>query len=225
MSSEIKNVFRFTKLTVFLKINFAMILSLFYIFFLCLPSGTGVEEGLSSGTGVKEGPPSGTEMKAGLPAGTNVKAGLHPIHISVTEINYNEKSKSLQITSRIFVDEMELGVRAQRKEPELDILEPKSNITTKQLINNYLMAHLKIKIDGKPAKINFLGFEKEDISFVSYLEVENVKKLKTIEVFNDIITEIHDDQSNLVHVTYKNPVKSTRLTRENTSEIFTFSTK
>jgi hypothetical protein len=117
---------------------------------------------------------------------------------------------------------MELGVRTQRKEPELDILNPKNGVTTKQLINNYLSAHFKIKIDGKPAKINFLGYEKEDISFVSYLEIENIKKLKTIEVFDDIVTEIHEDQSNLVHVTYKSPVKSARLTRENTSETFTF---
>ncbi len=160
-----------------------------------------------------------------LPDGTEVKEGLHPIHISVTEINYNEKSKSLQITTRIFVDEIELGVRTQRKEPELDILEPKNGVTTKQLLANYLHAHFKIKIDGKPAKINFLGHEKEDISFVCYLEIENIKKLKTIEVFNDIITEIHEDQSNLVHVTYKAPVKSARLTRENVSEVFTFSSK
>ncbi len=151
--------------------------------------------------------------------------GLHPVHISVTEINYNEKSKSLQIISRIFVDEMELGVRAQRKEKDLDILEPKNGLATKQLIKNYLDAHFKIKIDGKPAKLNFLGHEKEDISLVCYIEIENIKKMKTLEVFNDLITEIHDDQSNLVHVTFKSPVKSARLTRDNTSEIFTFSSK
>src|SRR5882724_9529284 len=114
--SDIENVFRFTKLTVFLKINFDMILSLFYSFFLCFSSGA------------------------------EAKEGLHPIHISVTEINYNEKSKSLQITTRIFVDEMELGVRTQRKEPELDVLDPKNGVSTKQLINNYLTAHFKIKI-------------------------------------------------------------------------------
>ena len=160
-----------------------------------------------------------------LPFATAMKEGVHPIHISVTEINYSEKSKSLQITSRIFADELELGVRAQRKEAELDLLEPKNGVATKQMIQNYLDAHLKIKIDGKPVKMNFLGFEKEDISIVSYIEIENVKKLKAIEVFNDIITEIHDDQSNLVHVTYKSPVKSTRLTRENTSEVFKFDSK
>ena len=150
---------------------------------------------------------------------------LHPIHISVTEINYNEKSKSLQITTRVFADELELGVRAQRKEAELDLLEPKNGVATKQMVQDYLLTHIKIKIDGKPVKMNFLGFEKEDISIVSYIEIENVKKLKTIEVFNDIIIEIHDDQSNLVHITYKSPVKSTRLTRENTTEVFKFETK
>src|ERR1043165_9267976 len=87
---------------------------------------------------------------------------VHPIHISVTEINYNEKSKSLQMTTRVFTDELELGVRAQRKEAELDLLEPKNGIATKQLVQNYLIAHIKIKIDGKPVKMNFLGFEQED---------------------------------------------------------------
>ena len=150
---------------------------------------------------------------------------VHPIHISVTEINYNEKSKSLQMTTRIFADELELGVRAQRKEAELDLMEPKNGVTTKQMIQNYLLEHIKIKIDGKLVKMNFLGFEKEDISIVSYIEIENVKKLKTIEVFNDLVTELHDDQSNLVHITYKSPVKSVRLTRDNPKEVFTFDAK
>ena len=154
-----------------------------------------------------------------------IASWFHPIHISVTEINYNEKSKSLQMTTRIFADELELGVRAQRKEPELDLLEPKNGVATKQMVQNYLLEHIKIKIDGKPAKMNFLGFEKEDISIVSYIEIESVKKLKTLEVFNDLVTELHDDQSNLVHVTYKSPVKSTRLTRDNPKEIFTFEVK
>ncbi|MGC4022538.1 MAG: hypothetical protein QM734_11635 [Cyclobacteriaceae bacterium] len=150
---------------------------------------------------------------------------LHPIHISVTEINYNEKSKALQITSRIFIDELELGVRSQRKDPNIDLMEPKNGLTTKELAKNYFEAHVKIKIDGKLVKMNYLGYEKEDISIVSYIEIEDVKKLKTIEVFNDMITEIHDDQSNLVHVTYRSPVKSTRLSRDYPSEVFTFDIK
>jgi hypothetical protein len=150
---------------------------------------------------------------------------LHPVHISVTEITYNEKSKSLQIVSRIFLDEIELGVRGQLKQPELDLLEPKNGSTTQALIQNYLALHFKVKMDGKLAKQNFLGYEREDISIVCYIEIENVKKIKSLEVMNDVVTEIHEDQSNLVHVTYKGPVKSVRLNRETPSEIFKFENK
>jgi len=150
---------------------------------------------------------------------------LHPIHVSVSEINYSEKDKALQITSRIFIDDLELAVRTQRKEPELDITAPKNGLTTEQLVKDYVNAHFKVKLDGKPAKFNFLAVETEDIAFVCYIEIENVKKVKTLEVYNDVITETHEDQSNLVHVTYKGPLKSARLMRDKPSEVFKFETK
>jgi len=150
---------------------------------------------------------------------------LHPVHISVSEINFSEKDKALQITSRIFVDDLEQSIRNTRKEPELDILAPKNGLTTDQLVGDYLRDHFKVKIDGKPQKMKLLGHEVEDVAIICYIEIENVKKVKSIEVFNDVITEIHDDQSNLVHVTYKAPVKSARLMRDKPTEVFTFETK
>lgn len=150
---------------------------------------------------------------------------LHPIHVSVSEINYSEKDKALQITSRVFIDDLELSIRTQRKEEELDVTAPKNGLTTNQLVIDYMKEHFKIKIDGKPAKLNFLAVETEDLAFICYIEIENVKKLKTLEVFNDVITETHDDQSNLVHVTYKSPIKSARLMRDKPSEVFKFEVK
>jgi len=150
---------------------------------------------------------------------------LHPVHVSVTEITYSEKDKALQITSRIFIDDLELSIRARRKEPELDIIHPKNGVTTDQLLKEYLNDHLKVKLDGKAQKINLLGTETEDVAIICYIEIENVKKIKTLEVFNDVITDIHDDQSNLVHVTYKSPIKSARLMRDHPSEVFKFEGK
>jgi hypothetical protein len=150
---------------------------------------------------------------------------LHPVHISVTEINYSEKDKALQITSRLFIDDLELSIRAKRKEPELDIMEPKNGMTTKQLVIDYLTAHFKVTLDGKVCKLNFLGVEKEDLSLICYIEIANVKKIKTLEVFNDAIIGTHEDQSNLVHVTFKSPVKSARLVYNKPSEKFTFEKK
>lgn len=145
---------------------------------------------------------------------------FHPVHVSVTEVNYNEKDKALQIVSRIFIDDLELSVRRQLNQESLDILSPKNGMTTDKMVSEYLMKHLMMKIDGKPVKINYLAHEIEDAAMICYLEVENVKKLKTLEITMDVIQEIHADQSNLVHITYKGPVKSYRLIKEKPSEIF-----
>ncbi len=147
---------------------------------------------------------------------------LHPIHLSVSEINYNEKDKALQITSRIFLDDLELSIRNQRKQPDLDLLEPGAGLTTEQLMSNYVLKNFTVKLDGKLQKLNFLGFEREDPAVICYIEIENVKKFKTIEVKNEVIMETHDDQSNLIHVTYKGPVKSLRLTLGYTTKTIVF---
>jgi hypothetical protein len=152
------------------------------------------------------------------------KPELHPIHISVTEINYSEKDKSFQITSRMFIDDTELSIRALKKDPDLDILEPKG-ATTQQLVEEYVRLHLKVWVDGKLSKMNFLAVEKEDLSFICYIEIPNIKKAKNVKVQNDCMMEMHEDQSNLVHITYREPVKSARLTRYKPDETFTFAKK
>jgi hypothetical protein len=84
---------------------------------------------------------------------------LHPIHVSVTEVQYSEKSKSLQITSRIFVDDLERSIQKQVKEESLDILSPGNGKTTDQLLSAYFAEHFRVKLDGKPAKINYIAHE------------------------------------------------------------------
>jgi hypothetical protein len=150
---------------------------------------------------------------------------LHPIHLSVSEINYSEKDKALQITSRIFIDDLETSIRKKLNQPELDILHPNGGQTTDQLVSVYINDHFKVKLDNKPQKLRYLGHEIEDAAIICYIEIEKVKKFKTIEVLNNIIHETHEDQSNLVHVTYKGAVKSLRLLRDKPADILTFESK
>ena len=139
---------------------------------------------------------------------------LHPMHVSVTEIQYNEKNKSFEIISRIFVDDLELSIRNRINNETLDLLKPKGGQTTDQLVSAYLREKFSIKLDGKAAKINYIAYEIEDAAMICYLEIEGVKKVKTVEVTNSVIQETHSDQSNLVHVTYMGPIKSLRLIRD-----------
>jgi hypothetical protein len=150
---------------------------------------------------------------------------IHPIHVTVTEIEHDEKDKRLEIMLRVFIDDLELALRNDLKQPELDLLQPKNNMTTDQMIEQYVAKHLKISLDNKIQKIKYLGHEQESDAFILYIEAPNVKKWKTINVMNNFLTEVHDDQSNLVHVTVKGNVKSMRLTRETQQDKLVFEGK
>ena len=52
-------------------------------------------------------------------------AWFHPMHVSVTEIEMDEKEKRLEIMMRVFIDDLEVTLRQNFKQPELDVLEPK----------------------------------------------------------------------------------------------------
>ena len=125
---------------------------------------------------------------------------------------------------RVFADDLELTMRKHLNQPELDIMSPK-NSTLDQMMSEYLKNHFKISLEGKSQQPKYLGHEQEGEAFIFYVEVSNVKKWKTILVQNDILMEIHDDQSNLVHVTVRGTIRSLRLTSETPADKLTFENK
>jgi molybdopterin converting factor small subunit len=147
---------------------------------------------------------------------------LHPLHVSVTDIEYDEKDKMLKIMMRVFIDDLEATLRQHLNQPELDLLAPKNGLTLDQMAGDYFKQRFSIALDNKPQKTVYLGHERESDALIFYIEVNNVKKWKTIQVLNSIITEVFEDQSNLVHVNVREQVRSLRLTRNNTRDKLSF---
>jgi hypothetical protein len=149
---------------------------------------------------------------------------VHPLHISVTEIEFDEKNKSLEIMSRIFIDDLETTLRKRANNSDLDVLNT-SKTTLDQLMAAYYRDHFKVSLDGKAQVIRYLGYEKDGDAFVFYIEIEKVKKWRMIHVTNSLLTEMFDDQSNLVHVTVRGDVKSMRLTKDHLVDQLSFEIK
>lgn len=147
---------------------------------------------------------------------------VHPVHISVTEIEYDDKEKELEIMMRIFLDDLETAVRQHQHKGDLDILHPTAPLTTEKLISAYVAEHFSLTLDKKLQPVKYLGQELEGEAVICYLLVPNVKKWTSIAVTNSILQELHDDQSNLVHVTVGGTVKSLRLVSENASGAVSF---
>ena len=153
-----------------------------------------------------------------------VASWVHPMHVSVTEIGVNDKEKRLEIMMRVFIDDLEVTLRRNFKQPELDVLDPKGQ-SLDDMMRSYFQQRFLISLDGRQQAVSYLGHERDHEAFVFYIEVDKVKKWKTIQVQNSIITEIYDDQSNLVHVTVGETVRSLRLTRTKPSDMLTFESK
>lgn len=149
---------------------------------------------------------------------------LHPLHISVTEITLDEKEKELEIMLRIFTDDLEAAIRNAKNDAELNLLNP-SNSTTDKLAWEYLQPRFKLVADGKTQTIKYLGHEADEDVLIFYIQVQPVKKFTTIDIANSIITELYEDQSNLINVTVDDETKSLRLMRNNPSGKLSFDLK
>ena len=152
---------------------------------------------------------------------TFLLALLHPYYVSVTEIKHNGKEQSLEISCRVFSDDLESALNKLGR-GKVDILNPKNFAQINPLIAEYIPQHLKISINGKPVSILFLGYELESEATWCYFEVKGVRSVKNISITNDILYAEHDEQINMMHITVNGERKSTKLDNPAKTAEFSF---
>ncbi|HHP7242844.1 MAG TPA: DUF6702 family protein [Cyclobacteriaceae bacterium] len=146
----------------------------------------------------------------------------HPFHVSVCEIAYDQEDKALEITHRIFLDDMENALREYHDLTQFDITRPTENLELNELLRAYFNENFKIKVNEEPLKYEFLGFELEKDVIYAYLQVVNLTSFNDLEVFNTILIQMFDDQENLVHVKKRKKIKTLRLNRGHFIDKVTF---
>jgi hypothetical protein len=149
--------------------------------------------------------------QAGVPvAAEKVQGSFHPFYVSVTEINHNAKAQTLEISCKIFVDDME-SVLKQNYKKAVDLTSAQQHAQNDGLISDYISRHLLITADGKLAKLHYIGFEKESESVYGYFEVANVPSVKKLQLDNSLLQDLTTDQINIMHVTVNGTRKSYKL--------------
>jgi len=140
----------------------------------------------------------------------------HKFYVSVTNISYSEKDRSLQITSRIFIDDFE-QVLLERYGIEAHLTTDSESALTDEYIEKYLKTKFLIFVDGEQRQYSFLGKKYDNDIMICYLEVPEVDlgNIKSIEVQNELLTDLFDEQQNVVHFKIKGKKKSFVLIKEN----------
>lgn len=146
---------------------------------------------------------------------------IHPFHVTVCEIEHDLDTKALQVSQRMFLDDLEETLH-KTYNVRLDIMHPEDKSLRDSLIQDYVLKHLIITVDGKPRNRTYVGHEIEGDVMWSYVEYHGVKKLESVDITNTVFFDIYDDQSTIVHVTFNGKTKSKRLTRQKPAEHFYF---
>lgn len=135
----------------------------------------------------------------------------HPFHVSVCEINVNPENESLEISQRIFLDDLENALRKTSGWSTLDVVHPSDQKKFDALLQKYVTNHLTILVNGQEKTLSYLGHEVEADAMWCYIEVAGVNNVKDIEVESTILLETFEDQMNLIHIKKDGEIHSLRL--------------
>lgn len=151
----------------------------------------------------------------------HLSVSKHPFYIAVTEINLNTADKTLEVSCKMFADDLEQTIE-KNNHTQLDISSDKDKEKFDNYIPAYIKNHLSISIDGKAANLSYIGFEKEKESAYCYFEVENISSLKKIDITNSLLHDFTSDQVNIIHVMVNGKRQSTKLDYPNRNASFIF---
>ncbi|WBL26278.1 DUF6702 family protein [Zunongwangia sp. HGR-M22] len=150
-----------------------------------------------------------------------LSATSHKFYLSVTEIEYKEDKKDLQIISKVFIDDFQ-DVLEQRYGETITLSVEAEKGPVEKLIQKYLKSKLQISADGKPIALHYLGKKYDKDQLILFIEGENVETFNSIKITNAILTDLFDEQKNVVNVKVKDDIKSLMLMRNADTDVLNF---
>ena len=97
----------------------------------------------------------------------------HKYYLSLTQIEYNSKNKSVEVIINVFIDDIETALtKIHDKKFELDTEKEFADIDT--YFFDYLKKNVKFKLDGKAYDYSYIGKEYDGDVVFFYLEIKLV---------------------------------------------------
>ena len=137
----------------------------------------------------------------------------HPFFVSVTEIDYRSSQQSVQITHKIFWDDLEKALN-ETGPTKINLLAIEDTTAFNAVFEKYLNKNFSLAVNDKPVNLTFIGWEIEGDAFWCYQEATKIKNLSSVSVRNQMLVETFKNQENLVHVKKDGSIKSARLGAE-----------
>jgi len=147
--------------------------------------------------------------------------GTHKYYMSVTDIEYAPEKKSLQIISRLFIDDFHKLLQT-RYDASAELIRGENKPVINSYIEKYFEEKLHIYIQDQSLSLKFIGKRYEDDLIICYFEAENIENFKNVSVSNQVLFDLYEDQKNLVHFKKDGDTKSLMLLKNKSKSSLTF---
>jgi hypothetical protein len=150
-----------------------------------------------------------------------LNTAFHPFHLSVTEMKYNATERTLEISTKLFINDLEDAIK-RKFGKKADLFLHADGAESKNLLNQYIQQNLQILLDNKNISFTLLGSEREDNALWIYLETPAVAAPRNVSIINNLLFDLFDDQANIIHFSLNGQRKSKKLNAPNGKCDFTF---
>ena len=121
---------------------------------------------------------------------------VHPYYVSVTEIRSDSRQQSLNISCRMFTDDLQDALyKKYRYRAELS----KQDGQAEAYLQRYIAERLQNTVAGKPVTFQLIGYEIEEEATWCYLEAASFPGTGPVQVHNTLLYDFLPEQTNLVH--------------------------
>jgi len=136
----------------------------------------------------------------------------HKFYLSNTSIEFNAQTRAIEITSKIFTDDLEHAIEAQCY--RYHSLYPQTP-EVYELVKKYIGEKLSLQVGGRNVVLNFIGYSVDNDMTTLFIE-GNYFDPNQVVVGNTILLELFSDQQNIVEVRWSGQSKREYFTKDKT---------
>ncbi len=144
---------------------------------------------------------------------------LHPVHVSLTSIDYSTGMDSYKVFVRMYFDDFLLDYKLFGKEAKNEDFS-EGNSRGKDYMEEYLREKIKIEVNNKELSgvLSEIKLNENEVSM--NLEYKSLQYPRTITVKNMILTDLYSDQANMIIIRIDDFEEGVKLSSEKTEETF-----
>jgi hypothetical protein len=145
--------------------------------------------------------------------GMLMSAAAHKFYVAVFQMDYVPQKKVVQMTARIFVDDLEAAL-TKKYNKKLYIGQKHEIAGADDFLQKYLAEKITVKVNGSTRTLKFIGKEPEDDVLICYYTLPAEGNIKTLDVKNTVLFDLFADQQNIIHTNINRNKKSLLLTND-----------